>query len=121
MTLHPEIQTKAQAEVDAVLGHDADGGGPQRLPTFEDRHNMPYVNAIVKEVLRWNPHVPLGWYSSCFCCSRLFDKICASNSGLPHELTQDDEYRGYHIQKGSVVWANIWCGALLAMRRITLK
>ena len=59
MTLHPEIQAKAQAEVDSILGHD------KRLPTFEDKPKLPYVNAIVKEVLRWNPHVPLGEQSLC--------------------------------------------------------
>ena len=83
MTLHPEIQAKAQAEVDGVIGAGSDSydGGeaaaadarteeegwkttpapvPGRLPTFEDREHMPYVNALVKEVLRWNPSVPLG-------------------------------------------------------------
>ena len=42
-----------QAEVDAVTRGE-------RLPCFEDRDSLPYVNAIVKEILRWNPAVPLG-------------------------------------------------------------
>lgn len=55
MTLHSEIQAHAQAELDSVVG-----GSFQRLPTFSDRGSLPYVNAIVLEVLRWNPAVPLG-------------------------------------------------------------
>lgn len=53
MVLYPEVQKKAQAELDAVVGAD-------RFPTFEDRAQLPYVDAMVKEVLRWNPVVPMG-------------------------------------------------------------
>lgn len=53
MVLCPEIQSKGQEEIDRVIGKD-------RLPSFTDRDSLPYVNAIVKEVLRWNPAVPLG-------------------------------------------------------------
>ena len=51
--LRPEIQTKAQEELDAVTGRE-------RLPTFEDRPKLPFVDAICKEVLRWRPIAPLG-------------------------------------------------------------
>ena len=53
MILHPEVQQKAQEEIDRVVGHD-------RLPTFEDRNELPYINAIFKETLRWRAIVPLG-------------------------------------------------------------
>ncbi|KAG6328751.1 hypothetical protein ID866_10338 [Astraeus odoratus] len=53
MTLFPEIQKKAQAEIDAVVGSE-------RLPTFADRERLPYIDAIVKEVLRWHVIFPLG-------------------------------------------------------------
>jgi cytochrome P450 len=53
MTLFPEIQKRAQAEIDAVVGND-------RLPSFSDRNQLPYIEALVKEVLRWNIIVPLG-------------------------------------------------------------
>ncbi len=86
MTLGPDIQKRAQAELDAVLSAGSSGHWT-RLPTFADRPQLPYVNAIVLEVLRWNPAVPLG---------------------LAHRVTQDDVYRGYFIRKGTVVWANIW-------------
>ncbi|KAA1465965.1 cytochrome P450 [Dentipellis sp. KUC8613] len=80
MTLFPEAQRKAQAEIDAVVGHD-------RLPNFHDRERLPYVDALVKEVLRWNPVVPLG---------------------VPHRLMEDDIQDGLFIPKGSIVMPNIW-------------
>lgn len=53
MTLYPEAQNKAREEILRVVGED-------RLPTFADRDNLPYVGALVKEVLRWNTVGPLG-------------------------------------------------------------
>ncbi|KAF8749925.1 cytochrome P450 [Rhizoctonia solani] len=53
MAMHPEVQTRAQAEIDSVLGGS-------RLPEMDDRQSMPYVQAIVKEVLRWRSVLPLG-------------------------------------------------------------
>ncbi|KAK0500317.1 cytochrome P450 [Armillaria luteobubalina] len=50
--LYPEVQAKAQAELDAVVG-------PTRLLNFDDRPQLPYINAILLEVLRWNPVVPM--------------------------------------------------------------
>ena len=85
MTLNPSIQARAQAELDAILGPS--GQQWTCLPTFADRTRLPYVDALVLEVLRWNPAVPLG---------------------LAHRLTRDDVYRGFFIPKGTVVWANIW-------------
>ena len=53
MALYPEVQKKAQAEIDAVVG-------PNRLPDFHDRPSLPYINAVVKESSRWNVVFPLG-------------------------------------------------------------
>ena len=53
MTLHPEIQEKARKELDQVVGS-------QRLPDFSDQPSLPYIDAIVRESLRWNPVVPVG-------------------------------------------------------------
>ncbi|XHF99537.1 hypothetical protein AWENTII_003037 [Aspergillus wentii] len=80
MALYPDVQRKAQEEIERVVGTD-------RLPVPEDQDNLPYINAIVKEVLRWHPVAPMG---------------------LPHTSTADDTYRGYHIPKGSMVLVNIW-------------
>ena len=97
MALYPEVQKKAQAEIDAVVG-------PNRLPDFEDRPSLPYINAIVKESSRWHLVVPLG---------RLFfvtvvTTILTSSEGIPHMATNDDEYNGYYIPKGTVVIGNAW-------------
>ncbi|CAE6504149.1 unnamed protein product [Rhizoctonia solani] len=80
MVRHPEIQTRAQEEIDRVTNSE-------RLPKITDRDSMPYVQCIVQEVLRWQPPLPLGF---------------------PHSTTEDDEYNGYSIPKGSIVMANIW-------------
>ena len=57
LVLNPDVQKMAQAEIDAVVGRD-------RLPDFQDREHLPYVDAVYKEVLRWLPAVPQG-QSSC--------------------------------------------------------
>ncbi|KAF8507774.1 cytochrome P450 [Gautieria morchelliformis] len=80
MVISPEVQKKAQAELDAVMG-------PNRLPEFEDRNNLPYINALCKEVLRWHPLEPLGF---------------------AHATTQDDIYDGYFIPKGAIILGNSW-------------
>lgn len=79
MTLHPSIVRKAQAELDSVIG-------PDRLPSFADRPDLPYCEAVLKEVLRWGPVVP---------------------TGVPHRSIKDDVYEGYRIPKGSLIFANI--------------
>lgn len=45
MLLYPDVQRKAQAELDRVIGSD-------RLPEFSDEHSVPYITAVVHEVLR---------------------------------------------------------------------
>ncbi|KAI0674475.1 cytochrome P450 [Trametes maxima] len=76
----PEVQKKAQAELDLVIG-------PGRLPDFEDRSALPYVEALVKECLRWHVVVPLG---------------------LSHRITADQVYNGYLIPKGTIIIPNAW-------------
>ena len=53
LALYPEVQKKAQAEIDAVVG-------PHRLPDIDDRPSLPYIHAIAKESLRWHLALPLG-------------------------------------------------------------
>lgn len=98
MCLYPDIQRRGQAEIDNAIGD-------KRLPCLTDRHELPYVNAIVKEVLRWNPAVPLGKYP--YMKRRILSHICAC-VGLPHQLVEEDVYRDFRIPKGSILWANIW-------------
>ncbi|KAL4773894.1 cytochrome P450 [Aspergillus nidulans var. acristatus] len=80
MALYPDVQRKAQEELDTVLGST-------KLPTFEDRARLPYIEAIVKEALRWHPVAPMG---------------------IPHMSTEDDIYEGYLIPKNSLIMPNIW-------------
>jgi cytochrome P450 len=53
MTLYPEVQKRAQAEIDGVVGQD-------RFPTFEDRDKLPYIAALIQEITRWAPVAPQG-------------------------------------------------------------
>ena len=92
MTIYPEVQRKAQAELDQVVGTD-------RLPGHEDRQRLPYVNAIVKEVFRWHPIGPMG---------------------IPHTSTVDDVVGGYFIPKGAMVIPNIWYVLDHALRNLDI-
>ena len=95
----PETLKKIQFELDSVVGRD-------RMPTFDDKHSLPYLVAFIKEVTRcvllfclgpfsltvaiaftrWRPVVPLG---------------------VPHATTKADMYDGYDIPKGASVFSNI--------------
>ena len=57
--LYPDIQKKAQDELDSLTGRE-------RLPTFEDRPMLPFIDAVCKEILRWRPVAPLGAFPHCF-------------------------------------------------------
>jgi cytochrome P450 len=52
MVQHPDKQRRAQAEIDSVIS--------DRLPKISDRGTLPYVEAIIKEVMRWRPALPLS-------------------------------------------------------------
>ena len=62
LVLYPSIQERAQAEIDAIVGRE-------RLPEFEDRPHMPYIDAICRELLRWRMVTPLGVFSLAFVVS----------------------------------------------------
>lgn len=72
MATHPEIQRRAQQEIDDVVG-------PGRLVTLDDRESLPYVEALNRELMRWKPVLPLG---------------------VAHCTTQNDVYKGHFIPKG---------------------
>ena len=96
MALYPEVQKKAQAEIDAVVG-------PDRLPDFQDRSSLPYINAVVKESMRWHSVAPLGglfFFIKVYYHSNEFSVL--------HMATNDDEYNGYYIPKGTLLLGNSW-------------
>lgn len=96
MAVYPEVQAKAKAEIDRVIGHD-------RLPQVSDKDSLPYVTAIMKEVFRWNPIVRLGRWIRCAPVANALTR-----DAVPHAVSKDDEYRGYFIPAKSVMVANIW-------------
>ena len=53
LVLFPRVQRRAHAELDLVVGRD-------RLPTFNDRPRLPYIEAVCKELMRWNMVTPTG-------------------------------------------------------------
>lgn len=79
MVVFPEVQIKAQEEIDRVCG--------DRLPTMEDEPKLQYIRGCVKESMRWMPAVPLG---------------------VPHAVIKDDEYMNYLIPKGAGIICNVW-------------
>ncbi|KAF7553348.1 hypothetical protein G7Z17_g3701 [Cylindrodendrum hubeiense] len=80
MVMFPDVQRKAQEEIDRVTGTN-------RLPEFQDRVNLPYIEGLVKEVHRWSPAIPLG---------------------MPHITEEDIIYKDYVIPKGAYLFAAIW-------------
>jgi len=80
MLAYPEVQKKAQAEIDSLTGG-------RYLPSFEHEAPLPYISALVKEVMRWENAAPFA---------------------APRRLANDDEYRGYRLPAGSIVVGNPW-------------
>lgn len=70
-----EAFQRARAEIDHVCNDNS-----MRLPTVDDMEVMPYFCALMKEVLRWRPVVPLV---------------------PPHELAHDLEFEGYTFPAGT--------------------
>jgi cytochrome P450 len=97
MTLFPHVQRKAHEEIVSVIG-------TSRLPGVKDRPSLPYVNAVLKETLRWHPPLPLGNFY-CFIHPILFS---VDYTGGPHEISQDEVLDGHFIKKGSICLGNIW-------------
>ncbi|KAL4263128.1 cytochrome P450 family protein [Pleurotus pulmonarius] len=79
MISNPEVQKRGQEEILRVVGSE-------RLPEFDDMDALPYTTAIVHEVMRWHPVLPLA---------------------LPHQSVQDDIYEGMFIPKGSTIIPNL--------------
>ncbi|KAK4105144.1 cytochrome P450 [Parathielavia hyrcaniae] len=77
---HPDLQRKAQAEVDRVVGSD-------RLPSWADIPSLPYTRLVLQETYRMNP---------------------LSLLGIPHASIADDVYDGMFIPKRTAVYSNVW-------------
>ncbi|KAJ7127113.1 cytochrome P450 [Mycena epipterygia] len=79
LSRHPEIQERAFHEISTVVG-------TSRLPDLTDRKSLPYINAIIQEIHRFNPAVPL----------------------VTHGNSQEDDYNGMRIPKKTWIMGNIW-------------
>ncbi|RDB26980.1 O-methylsterigmatocystin oxidoreductase [Hypsizygus marmoreus] len=79
MARNPDVQSKAQHELDTVLGPDV-------LPTFADRGRLRFIECIIKECLRWNPPTPL----------------------IGRSVRKDDLFGDWVIQAGSFIIVNAW-------------
>ncbi len=80
MMAYPDIQGKVQQELDTVIGRN-------RMPEWNDRLELPYTEAVLREIQRIRTIAPLGF---------------------PHEVSKDTKLNGYDIPKGSLVFSNIW-------------
>ncbi|KIM35572.1 hypothetical protein M413DRAFT_32429 [Hebeloma cylindrosporum] len=80
LQVHPEVQRKAQQEIDSVIGLD-------RMPVMDDIKRLPYVQAVIYENHRLRPVAPLS---------------------VPHAATEDIQYGNYVIPKGAVIFQNTW-------------
>ncbi|KAH9849837.1 cytochrome P450 [Lenzites betulinus] len=80
MVRNPSVYQRAQEEIDAVVGRD-------RRPDFTDRGSLPYLDALLEEIYRWRPALPMG---------------------VPHQVMADDHYREYDIPGGCMVIPNVW-------------
>ncbi|KAM6926541.1 cytochrome P450 2D15-like [Lycodopsis pacificus] len=76
---HPQIQERCQQEIDNVLGGKDEA-------SYEDRHQMPYVQAVIHEIQRLADTVPLSVF---------------------HCTTKDTELMGYSIPKGTMIIPNL--------------
>ncbi|CAH1775262.1 unnamed protein product, partial [Owenia fusiformis] len=79
MVSHEEVQAKLQEEIDRVVG--------DRQVALEDKDNMPYMQATLREVLRYATVDPLG---------------------VPHRTTKETTIGGHILPKGTNVWTNLW-------------
>lgn len=79
MITYPDIQVRCQQEIEQVVGWD-------RLPAWDDRLQMPYVEATINEILRFGNIIPAGVF---------------------REVTKDTTFRGYHLTKGTSVISNL--------------
>lgn len=80
MVLFPEVQKKAQAEIDRVVG--------DRMPTIEDMDSLPYIRSCIKETLRWMPTAIMG--------------------AAPHAAKESIQFEGSVIPKGAILVNNVY-------------
>ena len=102
LAMYPDKQRKMQVEINRVIG-------ARRLPEIRDKAALPYVGAVIKEVFRWHPTLPLGTphFSTIQCLMSFLNDH--AQTGIARRTAEDDMYEGYFIPKSTIVLPNIWC------------
>ena len=106
MTCHPEVQRKAQAQIDAVFGED-------RSPQWSDYDKLPYIMQVVKESMRYRPIGGLG-VPHAISEGKLFHlfALYAESSIMDDRPTNaggaDTWLEGMFLPKGSMIMWNVW-------------
>ncbi|KAF5307363.1 hypothetical protein FQR65_LT07080 [Abscondita terminalis] len=80
LCMFPEVQVKVQEEIDRVVSRS-------RLPTLDDRKNMPYTEAVIRESLRFDGVVPIN---------------------TPRRCLQDTTLGGYFIPENTILLISAW-------------
>ncbi|XP_024947074.1 probable cytochrome P450 304a1 isoform X2 [Cephus cinctus] len=75
----PEVKKKVQDEIDSIVG-------PDRLPILEDRKMLPYTEATIRELLRYETSTPLG---------------------VPHVATENTLFCGYSVPANTIMLTNL--------------
>jgi len=66
--------------LDEILGQD-------KIPAITDQEWLPYIEVVIKEVMRWKLALPFG---------------------IPQHVDKNNDYGGYHIPSNSIIIPNIW-------------
>jgi len=63
MLLYPDVQARARAEINQIVKHN-------QMPSIDDKDSLPYLSAVLLEVLRYYPPTPLGLLAviKCLVC-----------------------------------------------------
>jgi len=68
MLLYPDVQARARAEINQIVKHD-------QMPSIDDKDSLPYLSAVLLEVLRYYPPTPLGLFSVIKCLVRMTEPL----------------------------------------------
>uniref|UniRef100_UPI0037E93166 cytochrome P450 2J4-like n=1 Tax=Semicossyphus pulcher TaxID=241346 RepID=UPI0037E93166 len=79
MIYYPQIQEKVQAEIDTAVGSS-------RMPSLNDRENLPYTNAVIHEIQRMANIIPLN---------------------VAHMTAKDTTLDKYTIPKGTMIMPSL--------------
>lgn len=102
----PHVQTRAQAEIDALIGSSlSPSSAPRRLPGFEDRERLPYIEALLKETLRWWAIAPMGFPHT---VTEGFEYTVPVSVAAGEGEGEEGAGKTYYLPKGAVILPAMW-------------